>query len=64
MRRSCDDLLLAMLEGMIMDTKLDAMPKPTEAEELGDGKVELRNEPREERGKEKEACQQKFTSVE
>ncbi len=40
------------------------MPKPTEAEELGDGKGELRDEPREERGKEECERQRELTSVE
>ena len=64
LRRSCDALLLAVLEGMAVDAEPDAEPKPTEAEKRGDGEVELGNEPREEDGKVNEVSQNELTSVE
>jgi len=62
--RSCDALLLAVLEGMAVDAEPDAEPKPAEAEERGDGEMELGNEPREENWKENEVSQNELTSVE
>ena len=64
MRRSCDALLLAVLEGMAVDAEPHAEPEPAEAEKRGDGEVELGNEPREEDWKENEVSQNELTSVE
>ena len=49
---------------MAVDAEPDAEPKPAEAEEHGDGKMKLGNEPRKEDWKENEVSQRELTGVE
>jgi len=51
--RSYDAFLLAVLEGVTIDSGSNRMPKAVQSAKLVDGKMELRNEPREECGKKK-----------